>query len=462
MHRTTSSPSASPKSTLSVRYKKTVLPNGIRVVTEQIPHVRSVSIGFWFNVGSRDEDVRQSGISHFIEHMVFKGTKHYRAAQIARSLESVGGYLNAFTSKETTCFYAQILDQHVAKAIDVLSEMIQYPLFASTEVEKEKQVVLEELKNIEDDPDELIHDYFDRLIFGNHPLASPVIGRTETIMSFDRQMLVEYMREHYQPSAMVVAAAGNISHDQLLACVDEHVRRSTVNRRNGVKARPDDVTGRLRVGHRRAFGSIEEHEKPISQAHICMGTLAFSMKSRFRYPLLVLNTLLGEGMSSRLFQNIREKYGFAYNVYSFANTLSDTGTFGVYIGTDKQNIGNSIELTHKELGKLREKPVSRAELQRTKEQLKGTMMLSLESTSSRMMRLGTTELCYGEYIALDSIIRNIDAVTQDHVHEVATRLFDEASLSTVIFKPSESVTNKAADKQWDNAVPALRRNGRVR
>lgn len=410
-------------------YRKSVLPSGVRVVSERIPHVRSVALGVWLNVGSRDELYERNGISHFVEHMVFKGTRHYRSGQIARSLESVGGYLNAFTSKESTCFYARVLDQHVERAVDVLSDLVQYPLFDPKELEKEKQVVLEELKTMEDDPDELIHDYFDRTMFGDHPLGFSVIGRPDSISSFDRPTLLEHLRRHYVPHTLVVASAGNLDHDTLSALVEDRFRfHSSGGRKNSRRAN---------AAAKRFAPKMEQYEKPISQAHVCMGTMAFGVRSRHRYPLLVLNTLLGEGMSSRLFQNIRERYGFAYNVFSFANIMSDTGTFGVYVGTDSANIENSVELIHKELMKLRTKPVSNAELERTKEQLKGTMMLSLESMSSRMMRLGSEELIFGKHVTLDSIIGNIEAVTRDEVSEVADAVCDETKYSTVIFKPAE-------------------------
>ncbi|HZY09860.1 MAG TPA: pitrilysin family protein, partial [Bacteroidota bacterium] len=361
------------------------------------------------NVGSRDENETNNGISHFLEHMVFKGTKHNTAKQIARSLESVGGYLNAFTSKEHTCFYARILDDQLPKAVDVISELVQCPIFDKKEIEKEKQVVLEELKNLEDDPDDLIHDYFDSHIYHKHPLGYPVIGKAENIKSFTKGKLRDYIRRHYVPDRMVVAAAGNCKHEEVVELVERYFHG---NRHNGTIKRES-------VSHRQRQ-TKEVYEKPIMQAHVCMGTRSFSIKNRMRYPLLVLNTLLGEGMSSRLFQNIREKYGFAYSIYSFANLLSDAGNFGIYIGTDVHNIENSIDLITKELDKLKSKPVSEAELRRTKEQVKGALMLSLESMSNRMMRLGSGELYFERYSPIDDIVRNIDAVQQEDMYGVAT------------------------------------------
>ncbi|MBI4547500.1 MAG: insulinase family protein [Ignavibacteriae bacterium] len=431
MHKLSPNVSLLKHSSIQVTYKKTVLPNGIRIVTEEIPYVRSISIGVWIDVGSRDENEQNNGISHFLEHMVFKGTKRYTSKQIAQSLESVGGYLNAFTTKEHTCYYARILDDQLLKAVDVISELVQYPVFDKKEIEKEKQVVLEELKNIEDDPDDLIHDYFDAHIYRKHPLGYPVIGRAENIMNFSLEKLSDYATRHYIPKRIVVATTGNCKHENIVELVERYFRN---NHHHG-------SLKRATVSHR--YGQTTEvYEKPIMQAHVCMGTRSFSIKSRMRYPLLVLNTLLGEGMSSRLFQNIREKYGFAYSVYSFANLLSDTGNFGVYIGTDVANIENSIELIQKELDILKSKPVGHAEVKRTKAQVKGAMMLSLESMSNRMMRLGGSELYFGRYVPVDEILQNIDTVDEKALYETANKLFQVENFSTVIFKPTKPLSSK--------------------
>jgi len=408
-------------------YKKTVLPTGLRIVTEEIPYVRSVSIGVWANVGSRDENTETNGISHFVEHMVFKGTKRYRTHQIAQSLESVGGYLNAFTSKENTCFYARILDEHLPKAVDVLSELVQRPLFEAKEIEKEKQVVLEEIKNIEDDPDDLIHDYFDRTLFPNHALGFPVIGTPKCVKELSRDDLLGHLRKHYGPGQLVVAAAGNLKHEAVVALVEKYFNLKP--HRNGHLKR--DLARRSLQGREEIF------EKQITQAHVCLGTVGYSVKHQHRYPLLLLNTLLGDGMSSRLFQHIREKYGFAYNIYSFANFMSDTGNFGVYVGTDEHKVEKSIALIRKELEKLKKQTVSNAELERTKAQLKGTMMLSLENMSSRMMRLGTGELIFRDHMPVDEILRRVDGVTSAQILETANNLIRFDHFSTVIIKPAK-------------------------
>lgn len=424
MHKSSQSIKAKSHSSLNMNYQKTVLPNGIRIVTEEISYLRSVSVGVWINVGSRDEDKKNNGITHFIEHMVFKGTERFNNQQIARSLESVGGYLNAFTTKEHTCFYARILDEHLETAVDVISDLIQHPRFEVKEIEKEKSVVLEELKNTEDDPDEIIHDHLDHNVYFKHPLGFPIIGNANNIKKFSRDDLVSHIHHRFVPKQMVVAAAGNLKHEELVSLVTKYFNSNGKQR---------TISKRMQEPHR-IHPNKEVVEKPVNQAYVCTGTLAYSVKNQLRYPLLVLNTLLGDGMSCRLFQNIREKYGFAYSVYSFANLLSDTGSFGVYVGTDNDNIERSIELIHKELDKLKMKPVGKAELERTITQMKGNMMLGLENMSNRMMRLGSGELYFGEYLTLDEVIKSINAVGPDMIQEVANNIFKIENFSTVIFK----------------------------
>lgn len=427
IHKTSARMIRASQSIQQFSYRKTVLPNGIRIVSEEIPYVRSISVGVWINAGSRDEHRHKNGISHFLEHMVFKGTERYSAQQIARSLEGVGGYLDAFTTKEHTCFYARILDDHLPNALDVISDLIRNPVFNPREIAKEKNVILEELKNIDDDPEEMLQDRFDSTIFHDHPLGNPIIGRAESIKSFSRNDLKKHLRGYYVPSGIVVAAAGNLKHEKLVSIVERYF--------GGLDKKRSAV--RRTVGSRRLRPGRQVFEKPILQAHVCTGTVGYGVRSRIRYPLMILNTLLGDGMSSRLFQNIREKYGFAYHVYSFATLLSDTGNFGVYVGTDTNNVENSLELVYKQLEKLKSTPISRPELQRTKAQLKGMMVLGLESMSNRMMRLGSGEIYFGEYSGLQEVLSSIDSVSVDEVREVARKLFNVEKFSTVIIKPSE-------------------------
>jgi predicted Zn-dependent peptidase len=410
-------------------YQKTVLDNGIRLVTEAIPYVRSVSIGVWANVGSRDETAKDNGISHFLEHMVFKGTQKRSFREIARSIESLGGYLNAFTTKEQTCFYARVLDTHIVQAVDVLSDMIQHATFKKEEVEKEKLVVLEELKNAEDDPEDIIHDYFEKALFPEHSLGFPIIGNEPNLRGFRREDLQAYIATHYSGRNIVVAAAGNLDHNRMVDLVKKYF-----------KDLPDHITpaSRQQPNHKRSKSETAEYPQPINQAHVCMGLQGYSIRHRDRYPLLLLNTLLGEGMSSRLHQAVREKHGLAYSVYSFLNMLSDTGSFGTYFATDRNKVDDAIALVNRELGKLRDKPVPRAELERTKSQIKGTMMLGLENMSGRMTRLGSSELYFESYIPLDSVLRSIDAVSSEAIHRVANGLFKEDQFSTVIIRPTKT------------------------
>jgi len=386
-----------------------------------------VSVGIWADVGSRDEGGEENGISHFLEHMVFKGTKSRSVREIAQSLESLGGYLNAFTTKEQTCFYARVLDEHVAQAVDVLSDLVQHATFKPVELEKEKLVVIEELKNAEDDPEDIIHDYFEKALFPNHSIGFPIIGTEANLRSFTRTDLQIHVADHYTASNMVVAAAGNINHAGLVHLVEKYLARVPP---------ADDRTPRKQASGRSAKGIAQEYSRQIQQAHVCIGIVGYSIKHKDRYPLMVMNALLGEGMSSRLYQAIRERFGLAYSVYSFVNMLSDTGSFGAYIGTDKNNIANATELMHKEFEKIRRKPVPRAEMDRTKAQIKGTVMLGLENMSGRMMRLGTSELYFNSFTSLDTILKKVDAVTPEAIHRVANDLLREERLSTIVIRPS--------------------------
>lgn len=429
MHKTTQTQSLATISPEKAVYRKTILDNGLRIVTETIPYVRSVSIGLWTNVGSRDEDVSTNGVSHFLEHMVFKGTRSRNVRDIAQSLESLGGYMNAFTTKEQTCYWARVLDEHVTEALDVLSDLIQHPLLRQEDIEKEKQVVIEEMRNSEDDPEDIIHEYFEKALFPEHPIGFPIIGTEANVRRFKRSTLRAHVASHYHPSRVVLAAAGNIQHDVLVGLARKYLGKL------GAGARP---LPRRPVPPKLEHSTYAEYIRPISQAHVCLGTVSYSIRHRDRYPLMVMNALLGEGMSSRLYQNIRERYGFAYSVYSYLNPMSDTGIFGAYIATDRKNIENSIELIHKELNRLKARPVPKSELERTKSQIKGTLMLSLENMSGRMMRLGSGELYFESFSTLDSILRKVDAVTQDSIVRVANDLFKEERFSTVVIRPAEA------------------------
>lgn len=405
-------------------YNKTTLNNGIRVVTERIPYVRSVSLGMWLTVGSRDEDTKNNGISHFIEHMLFKGTATRSAADIAESLESVGGHLNAFTSKELTCYYAHILDEHLPMAVDVLSDILLHSVFDDDEVEKERLVILEELSSIEETPEELIHEHFMSDLFPDHSLGYSIIGSRETIASFDRDSALEYLAQHYAGPRLVVAATGNVDHSALVSQVQASC--PSISSADSARSLSKPLSA-----------SFVENviENGAIQAHVCLGTHAYPYANGKKYPLLVLNTLLGAGMSSRLFQSVREKYGLAYSVYSFIEFLEDTGLIGVYAGTDKAKIDDAVRLIISELKTFSTEKVTDKELERTKSQLKGNLMLGLESTASRMNRLAKMEIYLNEYYTLDSTLEGIDGVTTEEVLEVASELFHPDRLCTTILKP---------------------------
>lgn len=405
-------------------YKKTTLANGIRVISEEISSVKSASIGIWINTGSCNESDSTNGISHFIEHMMFKGTEKRNYRQIARSLESVGGYMNAFTTKEHTCYYARVLDEHIEEAVDVLSDMVLHSIFPEKEMEKEKTVVLEEIKRSEDDPDDLVQEYFEKHLFEGHPFARPIIGTSENVSAFSRDALQTYIKRFYTNENLILAGAGNFRHETLVRLAEKYLTRKNSSSQGAPKS------PRIKARH-----TSKEYSKPIQQAHLCTGTIAFDIHNKMRYPALVMNTVLGDGMSSRLFQQIREKHGLAYSVYSFLGLMKDTGSFGIYVGTDKKMVHNALELSFAELEKMKTKPLTAQELRHAKAQLKGNMLLSLESTSNRMLRLGNGELYFGAYTSLDSIVQNIDAVTAEEVQSVSQKLFATEKFTTVVLNP---------------------------
>lgn len=405
-------------------FSKTTLPNGVRVLTETIPSVRSISVGVWIYTGSRDERDEESGMSHFIEHMVFKGTKKRRMHHIAQRLESVGGYLNAFTTKEYTCYYARALDEHLQRSIDLVCDLVLDPEFPSREIEKEKDVVLEEMKMYEDTPDEYVFDCFEELLFKDHPLGRPIIGFPKTVSAFTRDQIQGYMDQHYTPDRIVVAVAGNASHKDVVRIAEKVFASS--------ERTPHEHT-RVPVN---GYGPEQlVVKKPIQQAHLVLGTRGLSIQNPKRTPLSVLNTLLGGGMSSRLNQNIREKYGFCYSIYSFVNMHSDTGDFGVYMGTDAGRIERSKKLIFRELERLASEPVSERTLAQAKNQVKGSMMLGLESTSNRMMRIGRQELYFGRYFTLDEIIAEVNSVSIEDVQAIAQELFHPDQFSAAVLLP---------------------------
>ena len=397
-------------------FAKSVLDNGIRIVTHDMPDNRSVSVGIWVENGSRHESASENGISHFIEHLLFKGTERRTAAQIAEEMDAVGGVINAFTSKENTCYYAKVLDENLPLAIDLLSDIFLHSSFDAEEIERERSVILQEISQSEDTPDDYVHDLFNLDFFRNHPIGWPICGRQETVNAFRRHDIVDFFKSRYRPERVVVAAAGNIRHAVLV----EEMAARLGSSDSAVSSPLASIAGETAP----EMGSgVYPHAKALEQVHLCLGMAGIHQTHPKRYVGYVLNTLLGGGMSSRLFQEIREKRGKAYSVYSFSSAYKDVGYFGVYAGTNLESTEEVVELITAELKKLAGGAISDAELQRTLGQLVGSTMLGLESTDSWMSHIARNEIYFGESITTDEICRRIRAVSRDDVIELAGDLF---------------------------------------
>jgi predicted Zn-dependent peptidase len=409
--------------TLTQVYSKTTLPSGIRVLTESMPSVRSASIGIWADVGSALEKRERRGVSHLVEHMLFKGTSRRSAREIAETMDGVGGNLNAFTDKEATCYYAKVIDRHVPLALDVLSDMFLNSVFDRQEMAKEQKVVLEEIKMYEDSPDELIHDLFLQTMWHGSDLGDPTIGFNDTVIALTPDDLRDHMRAHYAPNSIIVAAAGNVEHDRFVEMVAEQFASFAGTSLEQAPDSPKLTPGRL------------VRQKDSEQAYVVAGTGGLSVRDERRYALSLLDTMLGGGMSSRLFQEIREKRGLVYTVYSFQAAYRAAGLFGVYAGTSPENVQACIDVIAEQFKTIREIRVDDAELHLAKEHIKGSLTLSLESTSSRMIRLGRNEFALGRNVEPEEIERRIDAVTAADVQDLAAELLRDEDLGLCIIGP---------------------------
>jgi predicted Zn-dependent peptidase len=404
--------------------RKSQLDNGARIVTETIPGVHSISIGIWVKAGARNESVAEQGLAHFIEHMLFKGTSRYSAFEIARRIDSVGGVLNAFTAKEYTCFYVKVLSRHLDLAIELLCDIFFDSLFDSEEIEKERNVVLQEISMVRDTPEEYVQDLFNQAFFADHPLGYNILGEVETVQGYNRDKVVEFFeREYRRPQHLVIAAAGNVEHQSFVDTIRE--RFASIPTRPGV-----DRTDRFDLRR-----SVDFHYRELEQVHVCLGTRGLSHLDANRYVLYVLNTILGGSMSSRLFQEIRENRGLAYTVGSFMTSFLDTGMFGVCMGVLKETVQESLDITHRELKTLRDCPVERKELSHAQEQLKGNLLLALEGSDSLMSRLARCELYYDGYVPVEDILNDIDAVTPDQVQALAQELFRDELFTYTFLGP---------------------------
>jgi len=401
--------------------QRTSLPNGLTIVTERMDHLRSVCVGIWVRTGSRDEAPEINGISHFLEHMVFKGTKTRSAEDIARQVDSIGGNLDAFTAKECVCFNIKVLDEHLATAMDVLSDLVLAPTFAEEDITKEKGVIIEEIKMDEDSPDYLVHEIFTQNFWKDHPLGKPILGTKETVRKFDRTLLQESYARRFTPGNLIVSAAGNLDHDHFVSLVARNFE-SLVPGTNGFHNGSPKTHSRIMM----------RNKKSLEQVQICMGVPSYPISHQRRYSAYVLNTLLGGGMSSRLFQNVREKQGLVYSIFSELNPFRDTGCLAIYAGMSREAVPKVVASVVSEFKQVKETPVDQEELDRAKAQLKGNLLLSLESSTARMSNLARQEMYYDHFFGINEIIQNIDAIGPDDVVNVAREFFQPEGIAVTV------------------------------
>jgi predicted Zn-dependent peptidase len=398
--------------------RREVLPNGLIVLSEEMPHIRSISIGIWLKSGSRDESAERNGISHFTEHMVFKGTTSRSAQDIARQVDSIGGNMDAFTGKETICFNIKVLDEHVPIAIDILSDLVLNPVFNPKDIAREKGVILEEIKMDEDNPDYLVHEIFTQNFWTDHALGKPILGTKETVGSFDRENVSEFYRQRFAPNHMIISAAGNLNHIAFVDLIKERFAGlSSVP--NGFHQPAPSVTPRI----------ITRNKKSLEQVQLCMGVPSHPISHEKRYVSYVLNTVLGGGMSSRLFQKIREEQGLAYSIYSDLSPYRDTGCLVVYAGTSAESTPKVVESVLAQFHELKTQELPAEELRRAKDQLKGSLMLSLESSTSRMSNLARQEMYFDRFFSLDETINQIESVKAEEITAMANHLFQPEKIA---------------------------------
>jgi predicted Zn-dependent peptidase len=412
--------------------RRTVLPNGLRILTESVPAMRSVSFGVWVGVGSRDEPPHLAGVSHFLEHLLFKGTRKRSALEISSAIEAVGGETNAFTAREYTCYYARVLDTDLPLAIDVVCDLVADSVLADADVETERGVILEEIAMHDDEPGEQVHDLFARAVYGSHPLGRPISGTQETISPMTRGQIRSFYRRRYLPPSIVVAAAGNLEHGRVVKLVRESFAASGLSDEPAAPAPRRPSTRRVPVRPPRVLVEAKDTE----QAHVVLGCPGLHRLDPRRFALGVLNNVLGGGMSSRLFQEIRERRGLAYSVYSYTSQYADSGLFAVYAGCAPGKVDEVLDLIRGELATVAAHGVTDAEIARGKGMLKGSLVLGLEDTGSRMTRLGKGELLYDELLGTDDLLARVDAVTPDEVRDVAAEVLDRP-MSLAVIGPFE-------------------------
>jgi len=401
--------------------RREVLSNGLTILTEEMQQIRSASIGIWIKTGSRHEEPERNGISHFVEHMLFKGTTTRSAQEIARQVDSIGGNMDAFTAKECICFNVKILDEHLPIAMDILTDLVLNPVFAAKDIVRERGVIMEEIKMDEDSPDYLVHEIFTQNFWKDHPLGKPILGTKDTVRKFEQPMLLDYYSGFFYPGNMIVAAAGNIDHERFAELVRQKFDRLKP-KQNGFKELPPQTFAKI----------VTRNKKSLEQVQICMGVPSVHIADQRRYVAYVLNTLLGGGMSSRLFQNIRENQGLCYSIYSDLNSYRDTGCMSVFAGTSQEWAPKVVESIVGEFRNLKEEHVSEEELSRAKAQLKGSLMLSLESSTARMSNLARQEMYFDRFFSLDEIIERIESVTANQLREMSQQLFQQEKIAVTV------------------------------
>ena len=408
---------------MASKINKTVLDNGIRVLTNRMPHVHSISMGVWANVGARDETSDENGLSHFIEHMIFKGTKRRTSYQIAKEFDAIGGHSNAFTSMENTCYHAKVMDTHLTTMVDILSDIFLNSVFDPKEFEKERPVIFQEIGMIEDNPEDYIHVLSGNAFWGENPLGRSIIGSRENITRFNAKILKKFFQRFYQPERIVISASGNLSHDAFVNLI-----RKTFESIHPSNSFPERITPTGRF-------NIHLHHRKLEQVHVCIGTKGLAIADPKRYAFSLLNTILGGNMSSRLFQEIRERRGLAYSIYSFISSHVDTGMFGVYIAVDPKTSLKSTELILREMRKLKEMRVDPTDLNNAKEYTKGGLLLAAESVDNHMVRLAQNEIHFGRQIPLKSVIDEIETVTGDEIIDLARYLYQSEQLALTMLGP---------------------------
>jgi predicted Zn-dependent peptidase len=397
------------------------LPNGLTIITEEMEHIRSASIGIWIKTGSRDEDLQWNGISHFIEHMVFKGTQNRSAEEIARQVDSIGGNMDAFTAKECVCFNVKVLDEHVPIAMDVLSDLVLNPVFDVQDIARERGVILEEIKMDEDNPDYLVHEIFTQNFWKDHPLGKPILGTKDTVKRFDREPVADFYAQRFSPGNVTICAAGHLKHREFVDLVAKHFQHMKPVK-NGFHSSQPKIVPRI----------IMRNKKALEQVQICIGVPSHPIAHEQRHASYILNTLLGGGMSSRLFQNIRERQGLAYAIYSDLSPYRDTGCLSVYAGTSRESASKVVQSVVSEFRKLKQERVPEDELRRAKDQLKGSLMLSLESSTARMSNLARQEMYFDRFYGLDELIQKIEDVKAEDLQRLANEFFQTNSIAVTV------------------------------